>query len=143
MRDLVRAQSFALALLCASLAWSTSARAQNVSQVDLQTFKPAMDSGGQLNMNVGGTGGHLTARGLYATHNTVLAVAGSLAGFGVTIAATLLLVDSVGILAIPLGFAAGMATKVALQAVALGWRIRTAPAPETRADEEPETPEAA
>ena len=29
--------------------------------------------------------GHLTARGLYATHNTVLAVLGSLAGFGVTV----------------------------------------------------------
>jgi peptidoglycan biosynthesis protein MviN/MurJ (putative lipid II flippase) len=81
--------------------------------------------------------GHLVARGLYATHNTLLAVLASFAGFGVTIAATLLLVDSLGILAIPLGFAAGMAVRTSLQAVALGWRIRTAPVPETRAEEEP------
>ena len=82
--------------------------------------------------------GHLTARGLYSTHNTVLAVAGSFAGFGVTIGTTLLLVDSLGIIAIPLGFAAGMAVKTGLQAVALAWRIRTAPVPATTADEEPE-----
>jgi len=81
--------------------------------------------------------GHLVARGLYATHNTLLAVLASFAGFGVTIATTLLLVDGLGIIAIPLGFAAGMAVKTGLQAVALGWRIRHAPAPETSADEEP------
>ena len=51
--------------------------------------------------------GHLVARGLYATHNTLLPVLASLAGFGVTVATTLLLVPAVGVLAIPLGFAAG------------------------------------
>jgi putative peptidoglycan lipid II flippase len=71
--------------------------------------------------------GHLVARGLYATHNTVLAVLAAFAGFGITIATTLLLVDRLGIVAIPLGFAAGMAVKAGLQALALGWRIRTAP----------------
>ena len=51
--------------------------------------------------------GHLFARGLYATHNTVLPVLASLAGFGVTIATTLLLVPTLDVLAIPVGFAAG------------------------------------
>jgi putative peptidoglycan lipid II flippase len=78
--------------------------------------------------------GHLVARGLYATHNTVLAVLASLAAFGVTIATTLLLVGPLGVLAIPLGFAAGMAVKAGLQGAALAWRLRHAsmpvPAPE-------------
>ena len=72
---------------------------------------------------------HLTSRGLYATHNTVLAVLASIAGFAVTIGATLALVGPLGILAIPLGFAAGTAVKVVLQGIALVWRIRHAPAP--------------
>jgi putative peptidoglycan lipid II flippase len=70
---------------------------------------------------------HLTSRGLYATHNTVLAVLASLAGFGVTIGTTLALVGSLGVIAIPLGFAAGTALKVVLQGIALAWRIRRAP----------------
>ena len=73
--------------------------------------------------------GHLLSRGLYATHNTILAVLGSLAGFGVTIVVTTLLVGPVGILAIPLGFAAGTATRCVLQGVALGWQIRHGPLP--------------
>jgi putative peptidoglycan lipid II flippase len=71
--------------------------------------------------------GHLTARGLYATHNTVLAVLASLAGFGVTVAVTLALVDGLGVIAIPLGFAAGTATRTVLQGIALRYRIRRAP----------------
>ena len=51
--------------------------------------------------------GHLLARSLYATHNTVLPLVASLAGFVVTVATTLALVNVVGIVAIPLGFAAG------------------------------------
>jgi putative peptidoglycan lipid II flippase len=70
--------------------------------------------------------GHLVARGLYATHNTVLPVLASVAGFGVTVAVTLLLVGPLGILAIPLGFAAGTAVRVVLQGIALAWRIRHA-----------------
>jgi putative peptidoglycan lipid II flippase len=73
--------------------------------------------------------GHMTARGLYATHNTVLPVLASLAGFAVTVVTTLTLVDGVGIIAIPLGFAAGAATRTVLQGIALGWRIRRAPIP--------------
>lgn len=75
---------------------------------------------------------HLTSRGLYATHNTILAVLASIAGFVVTIGTTLALAGPLGILAIPLGFAAGTALKVVLQGLALVWRIRhaapTAPA---------------
>ena len=73
--------------------------------------------------------GHMTARGLYATHNTVLPVLASLAGFGVTVVTTLALVDRVGVIAIPLGFAAGTATRTVLQGIALAWRIRRAPIP--------------
>jgi putative peptidoglycan lipid II flippase len=73
---------------------------------------------------------HLTARGLYATHNTVLPVLAAVAGFGVTFAATNALVGSLGVVAIPLGFAAGTALKVVLQGLALAWRIRRAPTPD-------------
>ncbi len=72
---------------------------------------------------------HLTSRGLYATHNTVLPVLASVAGFGVTIGTTLTLVEPLGVLAIPLGFAAGTAVKVVLQGVALAWRIQHAAPP--------------
>ncbi len=68
--------------------------------------------------------GHLTARGLYATHNTVLPVLASVAGFAVTVVVTLALVDPVGILAIPLGFAAGTAIRTGLQGLALARRMR-------------------
>lgn len=76
---------------------------------------------------------HLTARGLYATHNTVLPVLAAVAGFVVTIAMTGALVGSLGVIAIPLGFAAGTALKVVLQGAALAWRIRRAPMPEATA----------
>ncbi len=74
--------------------------------------------------------GHLTARGLYATHNTLLPVLASVAGFAVTVWATLALVDGVGVIAIPLGFAAGTAVRTILQGTALAWRIGRAPIPE-------------
>jgi putative peptidoglycan lipid II flippase len=75
--------------------------------------------------------GHLVARGLYATHNTVLPVLASLVGFAVTVTTTLALVASLGIVAIPLGFAAGTAVRTTLQGVALGWRLRRAGAGST------------
>ena len=74
--------------------------------------------------------GHLVARGLYATHNTLLPVMAAVAGFGVTIGATLALVPATGVLAIPLGFAAGTAARVILQALALRRRMRAAPMPD-------------
>ena len=78
--------------------------------------------------------GHLTARGLYATHNTVLPVLASLAGFAVTVAVTLALVEPVDILAIPLGFAAGTAVRTGLQGLLLARRMHgDAPAQAGRA----------
>ncbi len=74
--------------------------------------------------------GHLLARSLYATHNTLLPLVASLAGFVVTVATTLALVNVVGIVAIPLGFAAGLAVRTVVQAIALVWRLRSRPAEE-------------
>jgi len=72
---------------------------------------------------------HLLSRAIYATHHTLLQVFSSLAGFGVTVAATLLLVPSTGIVAIPLGFAIGQAVKVILLALSLAVRLRGFPDP--------------
>lgn len=67
---------------------------------------------------------HPLSRAIYATRNTVLQVLASLAGLASTVVATLLLVDGVGILAIPLGFAVGAAVKVVALSVALAARLR-------------------
>ena len=64
------------------------------------------------------------SRGLYATHDTIRQVAASFAGFGVVIAASQLLLPVAGILAIPFGYAIGMAVKVALLAFFLVPRVR-------------------
>jgi putative peptidoglycan lipid II flippase len=73
---------------------------------------------------------HLLSRAIYATHNTLLQVLSSLGGFAVTVVATLLLVPSTGIVAIPLGFAIGQAVKVGLLAVSLTVRLRAFPGPQ-------------
>lgn len=67
---------------------------------------------------------HLLSRAIYATRHTLLQVAASIAGFGLTVVVTGLLAPRIGITAIPLGFAAGTAAKVALLAVVLIWRLR-------------------
>jgi putative peptidoglycan lipid II flippase len=67
------------------------------------------------------------ARAIYATHNTILQVLASLAGLGVLVVTCLALTPEVGLLAIPLSFAAGNGTKVVLLGLALGWRLRRAP----------------
>ena len=64
------------------------------------------------------------SRGLYATHDTIRQVGASFAGFGTVLLVSTLIVPVVGILAIPLGYAAGMAVKVALLAVFLAPRVR-------------------
>ncbi|HEY4190757.1 MAG TPA: lipid II flippase MurJ [Candidatus Limnocylindrales bacterium] len=64
------------------------------------------------------------SRALYATHDTLRQVVASFAGLGVVIAASSALVPSVGILAIPLGYAAGMIVKDALLAIFLVPRVR-------------------
>jgi putative peptidoglycan lipid II flippase len=74
------------------------------------------------------------SRGLYATHDTIRQVLASFVGLGVVVASSQALVGPLGILAIPLGYAAGMAAKDALLAIFLVGRLRTigpisAPAP--------------
>ena len=64
------------------------------------------------------------ARGLYATHNTVLPVLASLAGFALTVSVTLVLVEPIGVIAIPMGFTAGAALRAVLQGLLLARRIR-------------------
>jgi putative peptidoglycan lipid II flippase len=64
------------------------------------------------------------SRGLYATHDTIRQVAASFFGLGVVVVASQLLVPEVGILAIPLGYAIGMAAKDALLGVFLVSRMR-------------------
>ncbi len=65
------------------------------------------------------------SRGLYATHDTLRQVIASFTGLGVVIVATQALVGSFDILAIPLGYAAGMIAKDVLLAVFLVRRVRT------------------
>ncbi|MES2209058.1 MAG: lipid II flippase MurJ [Chloroflexota bacterium] len=78
---------------------------------------------------------HPLARACYATRNTLWPVAGSLLSLGVIVVATSWLVPSLGILAIPAGFALGAAAKVALIAVAIVPRIRALrPAPSEPAE---------
>lgn len=67
---------------------------------------------------------HLLSRAIYATRHTILQVLASLAGLGITVGATLLLVDGAGIVAIPLGFGIGQAGKTLLLALALAVRLR-------------------
>jgi len=71
--------------------------------------------------------GHVLSRAIYATHHTILQVVATLIGFGITVLVTAELVDRIGVLAIPAGFAVGGGIRLAL----LGWvlvrRIRTIP----------------
>jgi putative peptidoglycan lipid II flippase len=64
------------------------------------------------------------SRALYATHNTILQVFASIAGFATIILVGLALADPVGIVAIPLAAAAGGAVKVTLLAIFLVPRVR-------------------
>lgn len=67
----------------------------------------------------------LLARAIYATHNTILPVAGSVVGLAVTVGVVQVLLPSQGIVALPLGFAAGQGAKVAVLLVAFAIRART------------------
>ncbi len=75
---------------------------------------------------------HLLSRAIYATRNTLLQVAASLLAFGITIAAAAALAPSMGLVAVPLGFAIGQAAKVVLLALALVPRLRGIRPGETR-----------
>jgi putative peptidoglycan lipid II flippase len=77
------------------------------------------------------------SRGLYATHDTIRQVAASFVGFGTVLAASSALAPSLGLVAIPIGYAVGMAVKDVLLAAFLVQRIRglrTAVAPSLPAD---------
>ena len=63
------------------------------------------------------------SRGLYATHDTLRQVISSFAGLGVVVVVTQALVGTEGILAIPLGYAAGMLAKDVLLATFLARRV--------------------
>ena len=64
------------------------------------------------------------SRGLFATHDTVRQVIASFSGLGVVVVATTILVGPLDILAIPIGYAIGMAAKDILLAVFLLGRVR-------------------
>jgi len=68
------------------------------------------------------------SRALYASHNTLLQVAASIAGFATLVVAAALLSGPVGIAAIPLGYALGTALKAGLLAVFVRQRLRLLPA---------------
>ena len=68
---------------------------------------------------------HLLSRALYSTSNTILPVMASVAGLAVTVLTVYLLLDAHGIVALPLGFAAGLAAKVVVSGVALAFRLRS------------------
>ena len=68
--------------------------------------------------------GHLLSRAIYATHHTLLQVGASLVGFVVTIVTTAATLDALGVLAIPVGFTAGSATRLVLLIAVLVPRIR-------------------
>ncbi len=71
--------------------------------------------------------GHLVSRAIYATRHTLLQVVATLSGFAVTIVATLALVDSLGVVAIPIGFSLGSAVRLVLLLAVLLPRIRRMP----------------
>jgi putative peptidoglycan lipid II flippase len=64
------------------------------------------------------------SRGLYATHDTLRQVIASFSGLAVVIIVTQALVDSLDILAIPLGYTAGVIAKDTLLAIFLAARVR-------------------
>ncbi len=64
------------------------------------------------------------SRALYATHNTILQVLASIAGFATILLVGSTLVGSIGIVAIPIAAAAGGVVKVALLTVFLVPRLR-------------------
>ncbi len=64
------------------------------------------------------------SRGLYATHDTIRQVVASFAGFGTVLLAANLLAPGLGLLAIPLGYAIGMAVKDGLLLAFLIPRVR-------------------
>lgn len=70
---------------------------------------------------------HVLARSVYATRHTLLPVLASVVGLAAIVVTLELLRGPEGLVAVPLAFAAGMAVRVAILAIALGWRVRVLP----------------
>ena len=66
---------------------------------------------------------HLLSRAIYATHNTILPTAASIAGFVAIVISAQALVPRIGLAAIPAGFAIGMGLKVVIMSLAIVPRI--------------------
>jgi putative peptidoglycan lipid II flippase len=67
------------------------------------------------------------SRALYASHNTLLQVVASFAGFGTLIVSASVLTGEIGIAAIPVGYTLGTAVKAALLAFFVRRRLRLLP----------------
>ncbi len=75
--------------------------------------------------------GHLVSRAIFATRHTLLQVAASVVGFGVSVGSAAVLLGPLGVVAIPTGFVIGSAVRLALLGLVLAVRIRRiGPAPE-------------
>jgi putative peptidoglycan lipid II flippase len=66
----------------------------------------------------------LLSRAIFATRHTLFQAISSIAGLLLSIAATLLLVDALELIALPIGFAVGQAAKAGLLGLVLAWRLR-------------------
>jgi putative peptidoglycan lipid II flippase len=64
------------------------------------------------------------SRGLYATHDTIRQVGASFVGLGVVVAVSAALAPRLGLVAIPVAYAGGMAAKDVLLAILLDRRLR-------------------
>jgi len=83
---------------------------------------------------------HLLSRAIYATRNTLLPTAASIAGFVAIVISAQGLVPTIGLAAIPAGFAIGMGVKVVIMAIALVPRIAAIGAPDRLAPAAPAGP---
>ncbi|MBX3030100.1 MAG: murein biosynthesis integral membrane protein MurJ [Chloroflexi bacterium] len=70
---------------------------------------------------------HVLARSVYATRQTLLPVLASVSGLVVIVVTVLAFEAELGLVAVPLAFAAGMAVRVVILVLALRWRIRHLP----------------
>lgn len=77
------------------------------------------------------------SRAIYATRNTLIPASAAVVGLGVAVAAVTLLTPGQGIVALPLGFAAGMGAKVLVLSAGLVFRARRMRAAEIGPDPGP------
>lgn len=68
--------------------------------------------------------GHLLSRAIFATRHTLLQVAASVAGFAVTVGLAALLLEPLGIVAIPTGFVVGSGLRLLLLGLVLAARVQ-------------------